>query len=46
MWNGLAPMTHQREANGLERRDIWLANVLDAFPKIKEKYERLFNYGK
>ena len=46
MWNGLAPMTHQIEANGLERRDNWLANVLDAFPKIKEKYEKLFNYGK
>jgi hypothetical protein len=46
MWNGLAPMTHQYEANGLERRDNWLANVLDAFPKIKEKYEKLFNYGK
>ena len=46
MWKGLAPMTHQCEANGLERRDNWLANVLDAFPKIKEKYERLFNYGK
>ena len=34
------------ESNGLERRDNWLANVLDAFPKIKEKYEKLFNYGK
>ena len=46
MFNGLAPMTHQREANGLERRDNWLANVLDAFPKIRDKYENLFGYGK
>jgi len=46
MWKGLAPMTHQIENNGLERRDNWLANVLDAFPKIREKYEKLFNYGK
>ena len=46
MWQGLCSQTHKIEANGLERRDNWLSNVLDAFPKIKEKYERLFNYGK
>lgn len=46
MSNGLVSQTHKVERNGLERRDNWLANVLDAFPKIKEKYERLFNYGK
>lgn len=46
MWQGLVSQTHKVESNGLERRDNWLANVLDAFPKIKEKYERLFNYGK
>lgn len=46
MWQGLCSQTHKIEANGLERRDNWLANVLDAFPKIKEKYEKLFNYGK
>lgn len=46
MNKGLVSQTHKIEANGLERRDNWLANVLDAFPKIKEKYERLFNYGK
>lgn len=46
MWKGLCSVTHKVEANGLEKRDNWLANVLDAFPKIKEKYERLFNYGK
>ena len=46
MWQGLVSQTHKIESNGLERRDNWLSNVLDAFPKIKEKYERLFNYGK
>ena len=46
MWQGLVSQTHKIEANGLERRDNWLANVLDSFPEIKEKYERLFNYGR
>ena len=46
MWDGLVKYTHQKEANGLERRDNWLLNVLNTFPQIKEKYEKLFNYGK
>lgn len=46
MWGGLVKYTHQKESNGLERRDNWLLNVLNTFPKIKEKYVRLFNYGK
>ena len=46
MNKGLVSQTHKVEENGLERRDNWLANVLNAFPKIKEKYEKLFNYGK
>lgn len=46
MNKGLVSQTHIREANGLEKRDNWLANVLNAFPKIKEKYEKLFNYDK
>ena len=46
MQNGLVSQTHKIESNGLERRDNWLAAVLDAFPAIKEKYVRLFNYGK
>jgi hypothetical protein len=45
MYDGLVRYTHQRESNGLERRDNWLSAVLDAFPQIKEKYVKLFNYG-
>ena len=46
MQNGLVSQTHKVESNGLERRDNWLAAVLDSFPFIKDKYVRLFNYGK
>lgn len=46
MWDGLVKYTHQKESNGLERRDNWLLNVLNTFPQIKTKYEDLFNYGK
>lgn len=44
--DGIVGWSHQKEANGLERRDNWLAAVLDAIPKLKEKYIRLFSYGK
>lgn len=43
---GIVAWSHQREANGLERRDNWLFAVLSAYPEIMEKYRRLFNYGK
>lgn len=43
-WAGLCSITHKRENNGLTKRENWLANVLNAFPNIKEKYERLFDY--
>lgn len=46
MNDGFCKTSHIVESNGLTRRDNWLAAVLDAFPKIKEKYEKLFNYGK
>ena len=46
LMDGLVSQTHQIESNGLERRDNWLSNVLDTFPFIKEKYVRLFHYGK
>ena len=46
MWGGLVKYTHQKEANGLERRDNWLVNVLTKFPQIRAKYEELFHYGK
>ena len=43
--HGIVGWSHQKEANGLERRDNWLAAVLDAIPKLKEKYIKLFKYG-
>lgn len=42
---GLVAWSHQKDENGYERRDIWLNNVLSAYPDIMEKYKRLFNYG-
>lgn len=44
-WDGMCKFSHEKEANGLERRDNWLAAVLNAIPKLKEKYKKLFNYG-
>jgi hypothetical protein len=44
-WNGLCKYSHQKESNGLERRDNWLNAVLNAFPSILNKYKELFNYG-
>lgn len=43
---GIVAWSHQKESNGLERRDNWLYAVLSAYPEIMEKYRRLFNYGK
>lgn len=43
---GIVSWSHQKEANGLERRDNWLYAVLSAYPEIMEKYIKLFNYGK
>lgn len=45
-WKGLVNWSHQKEKNGLERRDNWLYGVLSSIPKLLEKYQRLFNYGK
>ena len=44
--SGLVSWSHQKDANGLEKRDNWLNAVLTAFPDILKKYEKLFNYGK
>jgi hypothetical protein len=44
-WNGLCKYSHQKESNGLERRDNWLNAVLNEFPKILNKYKELFKYG-
>jgi len=41
---GLVSWSHQKDENGYERRDIWLNNVLKAFPEIYKKYKQLFNY--
>ena len=43
---GLCIYTHQKEANGYERRDNWLKAVLDAFPDIKKIYQNKFGYLK
>lgn len=45
-WKGIVGWSHQKEKNGLERRDNWLYGVLSSIPKLLEKYQRLFNYGK
>ena len=44
--SGLVSWSHQKDADGYERRDRWLAAVLDAIPKLKEKYENLFGYDR
>lgn len=44
-WDGLCRYSHQKDDNGLERRDNWLNAVLRSFPSIMEKYKKLFNYG-
>lgn len=43
---GLVAWSHQKEANGLERRDNWLFAVLSAYPEIMQKYKKIFSYGK
>lgn len=44
--SGLCSWTHKKEKNGYTKRDNWLSAVLNAIPEFKEKYMRLFNYGK
>lgn len=44
--SGLVAWSHQKDPNGLEKRDNWLNAVLKSFPNIMEKYQKLFNYGK
>lgn len=45
MCDGIVGWSHRMESNGLKFRENWLSAVLDAFPQIKEKYVKLFNYG-
>ena len=42
---GLVSWSHQKDSNGLEKRDNWLNAVLTAYPTILAKYVSLFRYG-
>ena len=42
---GIVAFSHKKDANGYEKRDNWLYAVITSYPKIFEKYKRLFNYG-
>ena len=44
-WQGLCSSTHQKESNGYEKRDNWLYEVLHAFPKLLESYQKKFGYS-
>ena len=44
-WKGIVGFSHQKEANGYEKRDNWMYAVISSYPEIYEKYRRLFNYG-
>jgi len=44
-WKGLCKSSHQKDANGYEKRDNWMYAVLSSYPKLLEKYKMLFNYG-
>lgn len=43
--SGLVSWSHKKDENGYEKRDNWLYDVLNKYPKILEKFKRLFNYG-
>ena len=45
-WSGIVGFSHQKEANGYEKRDNWLYAVITSYPEIFEKYKRLFNYDR
>jgi len=42
---GLVGWSHQKDANGLEKRDNWLYAVIQSYPEILKKYRTLFHYG-
>lgn len=42
---GICSFSHKKDANGFEKRDIWLNNVLYAVPKLLHKYQLIFNYS-
>ena len=43
---GIVSFSHRKDANGLEKRDNWLGSVLDAYPEIKQVYEKELGYEK
>ena len=45
-WTGIVGFSHQKEANGYEKRDNWLYAVVSSYPEVFDKYKRLFNYGR
>lgn len=45
-WQGLCSTTHQKEANGYEKRDNWLFEVLKEFPELMKSYKEKFGYLK
>ncbi|MBO7693274.1 MAG: hypothetical protein J6T10_11650 [Methanobrevibacter sp.] len=42
---GIVAFSHQKEANGYEKRDNWMYAVITSYPEVFEKYKRLFRYG-
>lgn len=44
-FTGLVSWTHNKEPNGLTKRDNWLYAVLNAYPILMQKYVKEFNYG-
>ena len=45
-WTGIVGFSHQKEANGYEKRDNWLYAVVSSYPEVFDKYKRLFNYDR
>lgn len=43
-WNGIVGFSHQKEANGYEKRDNWMHAVITSYPDILAKYNKLFGY--
>ncbi len=43
--SGLVGWSHKKLENGYEYRDMWLNSTLSKFPKLMEKYKRLYHYG-
>ena len=44
--SGLTSWRYKTNEQGRVNQDVWLENVLNAVPKLKEKFIKVFNYGK